>query len=41
MVLGGGFELYEGLGWGDFVFFKYVGLLYGQCSMPGNTISFI
>ena len=41
MVLGGGFEFYEGFGWGNFEFFKDVGLIGGQCSVPENTISFI
>ena len=41
MVLGGGFELYEGLGWGDPEFFKDVGLIGGECGVPENTISFI
>ena len=41
MVLGGGFELYEGLWWGNFQFFKDVSLIGGQFGVSENTISFI
>ena len=41
LFLGCGFELYEGLWWSKFLFFKYDGLFGGQCSVPENTIFFI
>ena len=41
MVLGGGFDLYKGLWWSDFEFFKYVGLLGAKRGVPENTVFFI
>jgi hypothetical protein len=45
LFFGCGFDLYEGLCWGKFLFFKYNGLFDGQCSVQENaaenTISFI